>query len=108
MSNQELSPSGQPIYRHEARERSLVPAYGNDETIDRITEHVEKYIGPVQTVFHELASDLVHIDILIVAPTKERNFYTLITCGMSDEPMTVPAGAEAYRYAELMICLPPD
>jgi hypothetical protein len=27
---------------------------------------------------------------------------------MSDRPMTVPEGAEAYRYGELVICLPPD
>ncbi|REE83953.1 suppressor of fused protein SUFU [Paenibacillus taihuensis] len=108
MSNQERSPSGQPVYRHEAKEREHVPAYGDEDTIDRITKHVENHIGPVQTVFHELVSDLVHIDVLVVAPTKERNFYTLVTCGMSDQPMTVPPGAEAYRYAELMISLPPD
>lgn len=108
MSSQERSPSNQPIYRHEATERQLQPAFGDEASIDLISRHIEQHIGPVHHVFHELVSDLVHIDILIVAPTKERNFYTLVTCGMSNLPMTVPAGAEDFRYAELMICLPPD
>jgi len=102
------SPSGTPIYRHEPRQRPFSTAQGDDVAIDLVTRHVEKHIGPVQSVFHEILSDLVHLDILIVAPTKERNYYTLVTCGMSQLPMTVPEGAEKFRYAELMLCLPPD
>ncbi|WP_284238203.1 suppressor of fused domain protein [Paenibacillus glycanilyticus] len=83
-------------------------AKSDDEAIELITQHVEKHIGPVEAVFHEMVSDLIHLDVLYVAPTKERNFITLITCGMSSLPMTVPKGAEAFRYAELMICLPAD
>ncbi|WP_127532292.1 suppressor of fused domain protein [Paenibacillus kobensis] len=108
MSSQELSPSGQPIYRHEAAEREFEPAFGDATAIDIISRHVELHIGKIQGVYHEIVSDLVHIDIIVVAPTRERNFYTLVTCGMSNLPMTVPPGAEAYRYAELMLCLPPD
>lgn len=55
---------------------------------------------------HEIVSDLVHVDIHIVKPIAERPFYTILTSGMSDRPMTVPEGAEAFQYAELMICLP--
>ncbi|AJS59305.1 hypothetical protein UB51_13440 [Paenibacillus sp. IHBB 10380] len=44
-----------------------------------ISKHVEKYIGEIDGVFHEIISDLVHIDILIVKPTKKRNYYTLVT-----------------------------
>jgi hypothetical protein len=43
-----------------------------------------------------------------VAPTEERNYYTLVTCGMSNLAMTVPQGADEFRYAELMVCLPPS
>lgn len=69
---------------------------------------MEKYIGKIDTVFHEIISDLVHLDILIVNPTKEKNYYTLVTCGMSNLPMTVPEGAENFKFAELVICLPSD
>ncbi|MGF7029291.1 hypothetical protein J2T17_000196 [Paenibacillus mucilaginosus] len=107
MSNQEVSPSGIPIYHHEAKERDIDFAVGDEAAIQRITMHVEQHIGPVTNVFHEMVSDRVHLDILLVPPTPRRNYYTLVTCGMSNLPMTVPEGAENFRYAELMLCLPP-
>ncbi|MFC4098070.1 suppressor of fused domain protein [Paenibacillus xanthanilyticus] len=108
MSNQEVSASGIPIYRHEAKEREIDFAAGDEQAIARITAHVEQHIGPVANVFHEIVSDLVHIDILFVPPTPQRNYHTLVTCGMSNRPMTVPEGAENFRFAELMLCLPPS
>jgi len=72
-----------------------------------ICTHIEQYIGVIDNVFKEVISDVLSIDILIVNPTPERNFYTLITSGMSEFAMQVPDGAEEYQYTELMICLPP-
>ncbi|HEY1789596.1 MAG TPA: suppressor of fused domain protein [Verrucomicrobiae bacterium] len=51
-------------------------------------------------------SDLVHIDIHFVPPTPTRNFYTLVTSGMSARAMKAPGGCEDFSYAELLICLP--
>lgn len=104
----DTSESGQPIYRHQERERDFEPVIGDSDNIDAITEHIQQHIGKVATVFHELVSDLVHIDIHIVNPTPERNYYTLVTSGMSDKPMTTPPGCEELRHAELMLSLPPD
>ena len=104
----EQSESGAPIYRHENRERGFEFAAGDSENIDRITEHIEAHVGPVATVFHELVSDLVHVDIHIVEPRPERNCYTLVTSGMSDRAMNVPEGYSECRFSELMISLPPD
>lgn len=75
---------------------------------EMICNHIEKYIGVFDHVFKEIISGVLSIDILIVDPTPARNFYTLITSGMSELPMKVPAGASEYQYAELMICLPPS
>ncbi|MBB3113833.1 hypothetical protein FHS18_005946 [Paenibacillus phyllosphaerae] len=107
MSKEELSPSGAPIYRHEARDRELELATGDSAAAEAITAHIEKHIGPVRHVFSEIISDLVRVNILVVEPSAKRNYYTLVTCGMSDRPMTVPEGAEQFRFAELMLCLPP-
>lgn len=104
----ELSKSGQPIYRHEERTSDFQFASGNEENIERISSHVEKYIGKIDRVFHELVSDLIHLDVLAVHPSPTRNYYTFITCGMSDLPMTVPPGAEKLRFAELLLCVPSD
>ncbi len=103
----EHTPSGDPIYRYGERRKAFEPAIGDGANIDLISAHIEQHIGPVQSVFHEILSDLVHVDIHMVAPTAERNYYTLVTSGMSDRAMTPPESCEAHAYAELMICLPP-
>ncbi|MDQ0112427.1 suppressor of fused domain protein [Paenibacillus harenae] len=106
--SQELSQSGYPVYRHEERKRDIEFATENEQTMNAISEHVEKHIGKISSVFHEIISDLIHLDILIVNPTKERNYYTIVTSGMSNLPMNVPEGAEEFKFAELMLCLPSD
>jgi uncharacterized protein len=43
-----------------------------------------------------------------VGPTADRDSVILFTTGMSDRPLEVSAGEEAYKFAELMIELPSD
>lgn len=104
----EYSESGKPIYRHGPRRSKFTPPPNADANRAQIAEHIEKHIGKIATVFHELVSDLVHIDLHLVEPTDDRPYHTLITSGMSDLPMHVPEGAEECRFAELLISLPPD
>ena len=80
----------------------------SDSSMEAISDHIEKHIGPIGNVWHEIISDLVHIDVHQVAPTEDRPYWTLITSGMSDRPMQAPAGREEWRYAELMLCLPKE
>ncbi|GFO69049.1 hypothetical protein GMLC_26280 [Geomonas limicola] len=63
-------------------------------------------MGEVETIFHEIVSDTIHIDVLQVGPTEEFPFWRLITSGMSDLPMSTLSGSDDPRYAELMITLP--
>lgn len=102
------SESGAPIYHHKERDREFEFAIGDSENIEKISDHIEKHIGPVDTVFHELISDLVHIDLHIVKPAAGRNVYTVVTSGMSDRPMNGPEELPEFRFSELLICLPPD
>lgn len=82
---------------------------GNPST-ELIQEHIEKHIGKVAGVFHEIVPDVVHIDIMIVEPTEEKPYYSLITSGMSDKKMTLPYEVDenSEEYLELMIVLPGD
>jgi hypothetical protein len=105
---EERSPAGNPILRHAPREKPFELATGDGESIDRLSEHYERYVGHVESVFHELVSDLVHIDVHWIPPDEDRPWHTLATTGMSDRPMTVPEGCEELRFAELLIRLPPD
>ncbi len=104
----EFSPSGAPIYRYE-EPAPFELAFGNEATITAISEHIERHLGPASSVYHEIISDKVHVDVHLVPPSADFPFYTLVTSGMSDRPMTVPPGApadEAPPYAELCILLP--
>jgi hypothetical protein len=106
--DEERSPGGSEIKRYEARDREIEPAVGDPELIEGLTDHVERHLGTEPRVFHELVSDIVHVDVLHAAPTDELPFNTLMTCGMSERPMAAPDDFPEGRYAELMLRLPPD
>jgi hypothetical protein len=103
----EKSPSGANIIRYTQRTKPAEFSGGSPD-IEKIEEHIQKYIGSYDFVYHEIISDLVHLDVHIVKPNANRNYYTLITSGMSDRPMKALPKMEPYRYSELLICLPPD
>jgi hypothetical protein len=104
----ERSESGSPVYRHEERDSDLTPPEHAGKYLEEIEAHVEKHIGEIETVFHELVSDLVHLDVLFIPATEDRPYHVLVTSGVSDEPMSVPEGMEEFRRAELLIALPAD
>ena len=59
-------------------------------------------------MFHELASPDIHVDICVVPPSEERDYYTLVTMGMGAHRMNVPEELAEYKLerAELAIALP--
>lgn len=71
-----------------------------------ITNHIEKNIGKISTVFHEIISDDLHIDICHIKSGFFRKYETLVTMGMSALPMNVPDDWDEPKYIELMILLP--
>jgi hypothetical protein len=73
-----------------------------------IALHIEEFIGHISVVWNEIETDDLPIDLLLVEPTPDRNFFTIITAGMSDYPMNTPEIYSHLRFAELLICLPPD
>jgi hypothetical protein len=101
-----VSLSGAPIFHH-GPESDWQAAQG-EMCLEQISDHIERHLGKVETVFHELVSDTVHIDVHIVKPSPGQPFCRLVTSGMSDLPMAVPDGSDAPRYAELIVTLPAD
>lgn len=107
----EVSPGGSPIYRYETPEdQGWRPPEAVGTYAGEITEHFEAlFPGRESFVFHEIVSDLVHIDVNVMRPTEKQDFYVLYTTGMSDLPMTLPdelADREDLKYAELFLFLP--
>lgn len=82
------------------------------EYVEEIVAHFEEvFPGRNSGVFHELISDVIHIDVNIMEPTEEEPFWVLYTTGMSDLPMTIPDEIRSemdgnYDRAEVMMFLP--
>lgn len=80
----------------------------SEEEMDSLENFIDNNFGKIESVFHELVSPDIHCDIYVIKPTKERNYYTLVTGGMGAYEMQVPEGFNSEKRAELMINLPPD
>lgn len=78
----------------------------NHADIDAISSHIERHIGRVHVVFHEIVSDDLHIDIHHVKGSLFRRYEVLVTSGMSAVPMAVPEGEQHPRFAEIVTILP--
>jgi hypothetical protein len=94
------------ILSHLERKAPQLRSTGDSRLIHTLSEHVEKHIGPIGWVLHDLASDVVHLDILWVAPGPNRDFHTFVTCGMSERAMNPPKERAECRHAELLLRLP--
>ena len=90
--------------------KQCCPEVYGQEDWDTVDQHIHTYFGSSENVFHEIVSPDIHVDIYIIPPSPERNYYVLMTHGMGAHAMNVPedlAGQKLER-AELFICLPPD
>ena len=86
------------------------PEVYTEDEVEAVEDHIERCFGQVETVLHELVSPDIHVDIYVVAPSEERNYYTLLTMGMGAHRMNVPKELAEYKLerAELAIALPAD
>ena len=86
------------------------PEVYTEDEMSAIEQHIKNTFGEFENVFHELVSPDIHVDICVVPPSKERDYYTLVTMGMGAHRMNVPEELAEYKLerAELAIALPPD
>jgi tetratricopeptide (TPR) repeat protein len=84
------------------------PERYSSEELDVLEAHIEKYFGPYRNVYHEIESPDIHVDIAVIEPTPQRNYYVLVTMGMGAHKMKAPPDLENQDRAEVMVCLPPD
>ena len=91
-------------------EEAGVPEVYTEEEMEIVEGHIQQHFGDFENVFHELASPDIHVDICVVQPSAERDYYTLVTMGMGAHRMNVPEELAEYKLerAELAIALPKD
>jgi len=82
--------------------------YSSNE-LSIVENAITSIFGEYQNVFHEIASFDVHLDVYIIEPNNERDYYTLVTCGCGAHSMNIP---EEYNHipknAEYLVKLPKD
>lgn len=81
-----------------------------EEEMSAVEQHIKRTFGEFDHVFHELVSPDIHVDICVVPPSEERDYYMLVTMGMGAHRMNVPVELAEYKLerAELAIALPSD
>ena len=89
-------------------DEASLPEFYNTEEMETIEAHIQKYFGKFETVFHELVSPDIHVDICMIPPHDNQDYYTLVTMGMGAHKMNVPDNLSEYKLerAELAIALP--
>ena len=79
-------------------------AHENPDLIKQRENHYTRFLGPLdQKIMHSTDAKIVHVDIYTFAPTADRDFYTLITGGMSDVPQNIPEDWNISPRAEIML-----
>ena len=97
------------MFKKPFKKKELPEVYSEQE-MEAIEAHINARFGRFDNVFHEIVSPDIHVDICVIKPEAERNYYTLVTMGMGAHRMNVPRelNAKAFERAELLIALPPD
>ena len=83
------------------------PSYYEEDERTALEDYITTNFGKFENVLHELVSPDIHCDVYVIEPTKEQNYYTLVTGGMGAYDMNIPEGFEGTPNAELVIYLPP-
>ncbi|HUI82115.1 MAG TPA: suppressor of fused domain protein [Bryobacteraceae bacterium] len=107
-SEQEVTPAGDVIYRYPASSWAASPVGLSDESTREFAELrakvFERFFGEAHSVLHESLALVPHVDVHTYyrRGADGRDTCTLVTSGMSDLEMNVPAGAKRPRRVELI------
>lgn len=92
------------------KNNGYAPEMYNKREMKAVDKFINRSFGECPTVFHEIVSPDIHVDICLIPPDRDRKFYTLVTMGMGAHKMNVPEELKEYKLerAELLITLPAD
>lgn len=77
-----------------------------NETME-ILDYITEQFGSIDhTISEIIPGSEVAVNVQVILPSKERNFITLVTTGMSDVAMDVSEESMGSKYAELVLKLP--
>lgn len=91
-----------------SRKKSKQYILYSEKDMNAYEKYVKETIGNYDQVFHEIFSPDLHIDVIFIPPSPERDYYTLVTMGMGAYKMPVPSDFGKINRAEIAIRLPKD
>lgn len=96
------------------KEEVEIPILYSENDITEIEGYINKKFGKYESVFHEWYSPDIHVDVYVIPPTDDRNYYTLCTIGAGARTMdmgevwNLPPEKRPADHAEYMMYLPAD
>lgn len=89
--------------------KSSKTAYTNDDRNETL-EILENNFGKCVQILHEVVSEDIHIDIAIIGPNEELDFYKIFTIGMASKEMNIPSDlkSQMLERAELAMFISKD
>lgn len=81
----------------------------SEEEFSIFKEFIKDQYGDFDKIITELIPSDLGVDIIVVPPTKENNYYKLVTMGMATKKMIIPTQLKSHKLerAELVMYLPP-
>ncbi|NLL05368.1 MAG: hypothetical protein GX270_06175 [Clostridiaceae bacterium] len=96
-------------YLESVKEETLENKPIKPEYKDDIMDFISRNYGEISNSIGEIIpGSNVAITVHVIPASAEREYITLITTGMSDQPIKGSQSSNNSRYAELLIKLPPD
>lgn len=96
--------------KKETRE-SFIPMYlYDDKDLEEVDSYISKAFGSFDSVFHELISPDIHLDVCFIPATDDEPFYKLVTMGAGAYEMKIPDKWKEYNLerAEYVMYVPKD
>lgn len=93
------------------KKKQKAPAFlYTEKELDEYEAYVEESLGHYDKVFHEIVSEDIHLDVIMIPPTEETPYYKLVTMGAGAYEMHLPENIKPYYTgrAEYVIFLPKD
>lgn len=109
----ELSPGGSIVDRLDDRVLSYRKSMRQPKHLDVILEQLTPLLGENYLIHSLPAENVVKVDLVVFQPNADRPYWTMVTAGMSDEPMAFPSTLStvermSVERGELTISLLPD
>ena len=98
-------------FKKKEEPQQLMPMYVYDENdLNEVDAYIAKAFGSFDSVFHEIFSPDIHLDVCFIPPTDEEPFYKLVTMGAGAYEMAIPEQWKEYNLerAEYVIYVPKD